>query len=60
MYLEIPIQIGYNIIKTKKFDIDLTTGISLGFLTQSNGFYLIDGSLQQSSSKSINFNETGI
>lgn len=52
-YLEIPINVGYKVLDTKKFDINITTGVSFGFLlSNSNSF--IEGKKMLSLSKNQN------
>lgn len=56
-YLEIPVLFGYKILDTKKFDIITTTGVSVGFLLHSKGFYISPkNELEEATNTKINFN----
>jgi len=39
-YIEIPLVIEYEAIKTKRFSVAVRTGVSVGFMSQKRGFYL--------------------
>jgi hypothetical protein len=39
-YIEIPLVVEYEAIKTKRFSVALRTGVSIGFMSQKRGFYL--------------------
>jgi hypothetical protein len=39
-YIEIPLVIEYEAIKTKRFSVALRTGVSVGFISQKRGYYL--------------------
>ena len=39
-YIEIPLVLEYEAIKTKRFSVALRTGVSVGFMSQKRGFYL--------------------
>jgi len=39
-YIEIPLVIDYEILKTKRFSAAIRTGVSIGFVQQKRGFYL--------------------
>jgi len=39
-YIEIPLVIEYEAIKTKRFSAAIRTGVSVGFISQKRGFYL--------------------
>lgn len=39
-YIEIPLVLEYEAIKTKRFSVAVRTGVSVGFMSQKRGFYL--------------------
>jgi len=39
-YIEIPLVVEYEAIKTKRFSVAVRTGVSVGFMSQKRGFYL--------------------
>jgi len=56
-YLEIPVLIGYKILDTKKFDINATTGVSLGFLIKEKGQYIsTENALMAAQNNKLSFN----
>lgn len=56
-YLEIPILIGYKILDTKKFDINATTGVSVGFLINEKGQYIsTENTLNTAQNNKLTFN----
>jgi len=56
-YIEIPLQVGYNFFKANKINLSAMTGVSIGFLVDSKGYYLNnENTLSEAASAKIIYN----